>query len=140
MRDVADDVSSASFNQPIHKLFIQCTTSEAVVVNLANLLQPPVSEAGELGIWQVDGAHTEHLLILPNEVAASDIPDVPRPPGELGAIFLLRRVDRLVHCDRMYRHEVFGREVFAEPPEPDEAISYQERAPRRATEVAEEQG
>ena len=97
VRDVADDVSSASFNQPLHKMFIQCTTSEAVFVNLANLIQPPVSETGELGIWQVDGAHTEHLLIQPKEVAASDVPDVPRFPGNLGAIFLLRRTSGLVH-------------------------------------------
>ena len=140
VREVADDVSSASFNQPLHKLFIQCTTSEAVVVNLANLIQPPVAEAGELGIWQVDGANLEHLLIQPNEVAASDVLDVPRFPGDLGAIFLLRRIDRLVHCDRMYRHEVFGREVFAEPPEPEEIISYEERAARRAAELANGQG
>ena len=40
----------------------------------------------------------------------------------------------------MYRHEVFGREVFAEPPEPDEVISYEERAARRAAELADEQG
>lgn len=136
VRDVADDVSSASFNQPLHKMFIQRTTSEAVVVNLANLVQPPVSEFGELGIWQVDGVNMEHLLIQPNDVAASDIPDVPRFPGDLGAIFLLRRVDKLVHCDRMYRHEVFGREVFAEPPEEPEVISYEERVVRRAAETA----
>ena len=97
VREVASDVSSASFNQPLHKLFIQCTTSEAVVVNLANLIQPPVSEFGELAMWQVDGANMEHLLIQPKEVAASDIPDVPRFPGDLGAIFLLRRTSGLVH-------------------------------------------
>ena len=136
VHELAGDVSSASFNQPLHKLFIQCTTSEAVVVNLANLIQPPVSEFGELAMWQVDGANMEHLLIQPNEVAASEVPDVPRFPGDLGSIFLLRRVDRLVHYDRMYRHEVFGREVFAEPPEPEEMISYEERAARRAAELA----
>ena len=139
VRDVADDVSAASFNQPVHKMFIQCTTSDAVAVSLANLIQPPVSEFGELAMWRMDEANMERLLIKPREVAATDIPDVPMMPGELGAIFLLRRVDRLVHYDRMYRHEVFGREVFAEPPEPDEVISYEERAARRAAELAERQ-
>ena len=140
VRDVADDVSVASFNQPLHKMFIQCTTSDAVTVSLANMIQPPVSEVGELAIWQVGGANMERLLIQPKVVAASDVPDVPTFPGDLGAIFLLRRIDRLVHCDRMYRHEVLGREVFAEPPEPPEVVSYEERAARRAAELADEQG
>jgi len=109
-------------------------------VSLANLIQPPVSEFGELAMWRVDGANMERLLIQPKVVAASDIPDVPTFPGDLGAIFLLRRVDRIVYYDRMYRHEVLGREVFAEPPEPPEVISYEERAARRAAELAEEQG
>ena len=137
VRDVADDVSVASFSQPLHKMFIQCTTSEAVVLSLANLIQPPVSEVGELGIWQVEMANVERLLVKPNVVAASDIPDVPTFPGDLGAIFLLRRADGLLHYDRMYRHEVFGREVFAEPPE---AVSYEELASRRAAELRNEQG
>ena len=81
MRAVADDVSVASFNQPLHKMFIQCTTSDAVAVSLANLIQPPVSEIGELAMWQVDRANMERLLIQPKEVAATDIPDVQMMPG-----------------------------------------------------------
>ena len=45
-----------------------------------------------------------------------------------------------MHYDRMCRHEVFGREVFGEPPEPPEVISYEERSARRAAELADEQG
>ena len=132
VRDVADDVARASFNQPMHKLFIQCTASDAVVVNLANLIEPPVSEFGELAMWQVDEGNIQHMLVAPREV--SDIPDAPTFPGDLGAIFLLRRADGLMHYDRMYRHEVLGREVFAEPPE---ETSYEERAARRAAELAD---
>ena len=65
VRDVADDVSVASFNQPLHKMFIQCTTSDAVAVSLVNLIQPPVSEVGELAMWRMDGANMERLLIQP---------------------------------------------------------------------------
>ena len=79
VRDVADDVSAASFNQPLHKMFIQCTTSDVVAVSLANLIQPSVSEFEELAMWQVDGANMERLLIQPKEVAASDVPKCRRP-------------------------------------------------------------
>ena len=65
VRHVADDVSSAWFNQPLHKLFIQRTASNAVVVSLANLIQPPVSEFGELAMWQVDGGSAQRLLVMP---------------------------------------------------------------------------
>ena len=84
-------------------------------MNLANLIEPPVAEASELAMWQVDMANIEHLLIKPNAVVASDIADGRTIQGELGAIFLLRRADGLIHYDRMYRREAFGREVFAEP-------------------------
>ena len=137
MRDVADDNSSASFSRPLHKLFIQRTEQDVVTICIANLIDPPISEVGDMAMWQVDIANMERLLIEPIAVAASDIPDGPTIQGGLGAIFLLRRADGLVNYDRMYRHLMIDREVFATPPE---VTSYKELAARRAAELADEQG
>ena len=135
VRDVADDNSSASFSRPLHKLFIQCTTSDAVVVSLANLIEPPISEAGELAMWQVDMANAEQTLVSPR--TGSDVSDGPTVQGDRSMIFLLRRADGLVYYDRMYRHLMIDRKVFATPPE---VTSYEELAKRRAAELLEEQG
>ena len=135
VRDVADDNSSASFSRPLYKLFIQCTAWDAVAVYIANIIDPPISEPGEMGIWQVDMANLERLLVKPN--AVSDISDGPTFQGDQSTIFLLRRAGGLVHYGRLYRHLLFDREVFATPPE---VTSYEELAERRAAELFDEQG
>ena len=133
--DVADDGSVASFSKPLHNLFIQCTTSDAVVVSLANLIEPPISGAGELAMWQVDMANAEQTLVSTHPV--SDISDGPTIQGDQSMLFLLRRADGVVHYDRMYRHLMLDREVFATPPE---VTSYEELAKRRAAELRNGQG
>ena len=86
-------------------------------------------------MWQVDMANAEQTLVSPR--TGSDVSDGPTVQGDRSMIFLLRRADGLVYYDRMYRHLMIDRKVFATPPE---VTSYEELAKRRAAELLEEQG